>query len=106
MVAGGRSNRDIATELFISERTVHRHVSNIFAKIGVSSREPRPRSTRTSTGSRPGRMGSLPILRPEDCTDLPMPARRSPPYRPARPRRTWSAHTVGTRRSENQWNDT
>ncbi|MBJ8348638.1 helix-turn-helix transcriptional regulator [Antrihabitans sp. YC2-6] len=38
MIAAGKSNRDIASELFLSERTVHRHVSNIFAKTGVNSR--------------------------------------------------------------------
>lgn len=38
LVAGGRSNREIASLLFISERTVHRHLSNIFVKLGVSSR--------------------------------------------------------------------
>jgi DNA-binding CsgD family transcriptional regulator len=38
MVAGGSTNRTIATELGISERTVDRHVSNIFSKLGVSSR--------------------------------------------------------------------
>jgi ATP/maltotriose-dependent transcriptional regulator MalT len=38
LVASGRSNKDIATELFISENTVARHVSNIFAKLSVSSR--------------------------------------------------------------------
>jgi DNA-binding NarL/FixJ family response regulator len=32
------TNHAIATQLYISERTVHRHVSNIFAKIGVNSR--------------------------------------------------------------------
>jgi ATP/maltotriose-dependent transcriptional regulator MalT len=37
-VAGGKTNRDIATELVLSERTVERHVSNIFAKLGVSTR--------------------------------------------------------------------
>lgn len=38
LVAAGRSNRAIAAELFISERTVERHVSNIFVKLDVSSR--------------------------------------------------------------------
>ncbi|HEX6547486.1 MAG TPA: response regulator transcription factor [Candidatus Dormibacteraeota bacterium] len=38
LVASGRTNRQIAAELFISEKTVARHVSNIFAKLGVSSR--------------------------------------------------------------------
>ncbi|HVE46492.1 MAG TPA: LuxR C-terminal-related transcriptional regulator [Acidimicrobiales bacterium] len=38
LVAQGRSNRDIAASLFISEHTVARHVHNIFAKLGVSSR--------------------------------------------------------------------
>jgi DNA-binding NarL/FixJ family response regulator len=38
LVSAGRSNRDIATALTISEHTVARHVQNIFAKLGVSSR--------------------------------------------------------------------
>jgi DNA-binding NarL/FixJ family response regulator len=38
LVAAGKSNRAIATQLFISERTVERHVSNIFTKLDVSSR--------------------------------------------------------------------
>jgi len=37
-VAAGKTNRAIATELFISEKTVARHVSNIFTKLGLSSR--------------------------------------------------------------------
>ncbi|MFT3926540.1 MAG: response regulator transcription factor [Myxococcales bacterium] len=38
LVAEGKTNRSIARELFLSEKTVDRHVSNIFAKIGVPSR--------------------------------------------------------------------
>ena len=38
LLAAGKTNRDIAEELFISDKTVARHVSNIFDKLGVSSR--------------------------------------------------------------------
>jgi ATP/maltotriose-dependent transcriptional regulator MalT len=38
LVAGGRSNRQIAQTLAISEHTAGRHMQNIFAKLGVSSR--------------------------------------------------------------------
>ncbi|NGN64025.1 AAA family ATPase [Streptomyces sp. A7024] len=38
LVATGRSNRQIADELFISPKTASVHVSNILAKLGVSSR--------------------------------------------------------------------
>jgi len=38
LVASGRSNRDIAAELVISEHTVARHVQNIFSKLSVASR--------------------------------------------------------------------
>jgi DNA-binding NarL/FixJ family response regulator len=34
----GITNREIAAQLFISEKTAARHVSNIFSKLGVSSR--------------------------------------------------------------------
>jgi len=38
LLAAGKANRAIAEELFISEKTVARHVSNIFDKLGVSNR--------------------------------------------------------------------
>jgi DNA-binding NarL/FixJ family response regulator len=38
LVAAGRSNRQIAQELFISPRTASVHVSNILAKLGVAGR--------------------------------------------------------------------
>ena len=38
LVAAGKTNRVIAADLVISEKTVARHVSNIFTKLGLSSR--------------------------------------------------------------------
>ena len=38
LLAAGKTNRAIADELYISDKTVARHVSNIFDKLGVSSR--------------------------------------------------------------------
>ena len=38
LVASGEGNRAIAAELYLSEKTVARHISNIFLKLGLSSR--------------------------------------------------------------------
>ncbi len=38
LIAAGRTNRSIARELTLSEKTVHRHVSSILTKLGVGSR--------------------------------------------------------------------
>ena len=38
LVAAGKTNREIASALVVSQHTVARHVQNIFGKLGVSSR--------------------------------------------------------------------
>ena len=38
LIASGKTNHAIATDLALAEKTVHRHVSNIFTKLDVSSR--------------------------------------------------------------------
>jgi DNA-binding CsgD family transcriptional regulator len=37
-IAAGRSNREIAAALFVSERTVEAHVANILRKLDTRSR--------------------------------------------------------------------
>ncbi|WP_281353160.1 LuxR C-terminal-related transcriptional regulator [Acrocarpospora corrugata] len=38
LVGAGLTNHAIAQRLFLSEKTIRNHVSNIFAKLGVSGR--------------------------------------------------------------------
>jgi DNA-binding NarL/FixJ family response regulator len=38
LIGEGLSNRQIATEMFLAEKTVKNYISNLFAKIGVSRR--------------------------------------------------------------------
>ncbi|WP_308207999.1 response regulator transcription factor [Actinomadura madurae] len=38
LIARGRSNGQIAQQLFLAEKTVKNHVNRIYAKLGVTSR--------------------------------------------------------------------
>ena len=38
LVAEGRTNREVAGSLSVTERTIEGHLSNIYAKLGVRSR--------------------------------------------------------------------
>ncbi len=38
LIAAGKSSRQIGAELFLSTRTVERHITNLYVKIGARSR--------------------------------------------------------------------
>ncbi len=38
LIAAGRANKEVAAQLHLSAKTVSRHLTNIFTKIGVTSR--------------------------------------------------------------------
>jgi DNA-binding CsgD family transcriptional regulator len=38
LIASGHTNGEIATRLFLAEKTVKNHVNRIYAKLGVGSR--------------------------------------------------------------------
>lgn len=39
LAAAGRTNRDIAQELFVTPKTVERHLGNVYRKLGISNRQ-------------------------------------------------------------------
>ncbi|HEY2518646.1 MAG TPA: helix-turn-helix transcriptional regulator [Streptosporangiaceae bacterium] len=39
LIAGGHTNGEIATRLFLAEKTVKNHVNRIYSKLGVGSRD-------------------------------------------------------------------
>lgn len=55
LVAAGRSNGEIATQCFLSEKTVKNHINHIFAKLGVRTRA---EAVAVWLGSAPGPLGT------------------------------------------------
>ena len=51
LVVGGRSNKQVAAALFVSEKTVERHLSAIYARLGIRSRVELPRALDEARGS-------------------------------------------------------
>jgi len=41
LIADGKNNEDIAEKLFLSVRTVEKHITNIYSKMGVSGKSAR-----------------------------------------------------------------
>jgi DNA-binding CsgD family transcriptional regulator len=58
LVAEGRTNREVATALFVGERTVASHLTHIYAKLGVRSRTELARSLNDGAGAAPYSAGA------------------------------------------------
>ena len=63
LVAGGKTNREVAAALFVSDRTVEGHLSRIFGKLGVKHRTELARAleSRQSQGITGSNTGDSPI---------------------------------------------
>ena len=81
LVAEGMTNKEIAAEVFLSDKTVKNYVSSILAKLNLERR--------AQAAAYVARLGS----RPSDCTDGPSRTGRTacgPRARPARILRAWT----------------
>jgi DNA-binding CsgD family transcriptional regulator len=63
LVAEGKTNREVAAALFLSERTVEGHLSHVFGKLGIRHRTELPRAlaSRQSQGVEASNTGEAPV---------------------------------------------
>jgi DNA-binding NarL/FixJ family response regulator len=63
LVAEGKTNREVAAALFLSERTVEGHLSRVFGKLGIRHRTELPRalSARQIQGVEASNTGEAPV---------------------------------------------
>jgi DNA-binding NarL/FixJ family response regulator len=66
LVAAGRSNKEIAAELVISQRTAENHVEHILAKLGFTSRAQLAAWVAASQPGGKGRSAALGVHAPVD----------------------------------------
>ena len=50
LVAGGATNKDMATRLFVAVRTVDAHLQSVFRKLGINDRKDLPEALRRYEG--------------------------------------------------------
>ena len=67
LVSAGRSNKEVAASLFLSEKTIEHHLSRIYAKLGVRSRV--ELAARLECGVRRGSGLELGVEQPGDARD-------------------------------------
>ena len=79
LVAEGRTNREIAGELFVSDKTVEGHLRNVFAKLGVSSRAEVAEAVGRARAGRVGRRAAVMARARRDGNGAGRAARRSGP---------------------------
>ena len=88
LVCTGRSNREVAGELYVSVKAVEFHLGHVFDKIGIRSRKDLAARLEAPGGNRgQANLGSHPSASPSDSADQPghyrrMAAGDRPPTRP------------------------